>query len=516
MSLRARLLASYLLLLTIAIGVIAMALLLLLSARPAPLDTVYQGLAQRVLSTQDLLVEEIFAPAFPQRPFQSNRDGATVLATLAELEVVLDAASQVQDVRLMVVSLGNRPMVRYDSADLIPANTPLPLEQGKNIDVRRRGVVQSEILTGSFENADGAEWVYSALVFATGTGGRRGEALLPFRQEEPLALMAAVPRPQQSLQTVLADFSSELALPLIQAALVGMFVAFWLAYLISRTIANPLRTVSRAAMAAAEGDYNQRVPEQGPPEVRAVAESFNRMSAQVRDSQQAERDFLINVSHDLKTPLTSIQGFSQAIMDGTAKNPAAAANIIYEEAARLNRMVTELTDLARIQAGRLSFHASAVDMGQVTAAVAQRLAVVARDKKITLHVDAQAMPMIAGDGDRLAQVLNNLIGNAIKYTPEGGSVWVQTRAVQNGVEVVVRDTGIGIPEKELSRIFERFYQVDKTRGPQRGTGLGLAITKEIVQAHGGRITVESKGEGWGSTFTIWLPLPQVSTVARRN
>jgi signal transduction histidine kinase len=249
--------------------------------------------------------------------------------------------------------------------------------------------------------------------------------------------------------------------------------------------------------------------------VRAVAEGFNHMSEQVQNTQQAQRDFLANVSHDLKTPLTSIQGFSQAIIDGTAKNPAAAANIIYEEASRLNRMVTELTDLARLQAGRLSFQASAVDMGQVTAAVVQKLAVVAGDKQVRLHVDATAMPVIAGDGDRLAQVLNNLIGNAIKYTPEGGSVWVRTGVANNGVEVSVRDTGIGIAPQNLGRIFERFYQVDKARGPQRGIGLGLAITKEIIQAHGGQISVHSDGEGKGSTFTIWLPSPHLSTVVRR-
>jgi signal transduction histidine kinase len=115
-------------------------------------------------------------------------------------------------------------------------------------------------------------------------------------------------------------------------------------------------------------------------------------------------------------------------------------------------------------------------------------------------------------------VLNNLIGNAIKYTPNGGHVYINTRVnlAVNGVEVVVRDTGVGIPPQDLPRIFERFYQVDKVRGPERGTGLGLAITREIVEAHGGRISAASDGEGKGSTFTVWLPSPQMSTMLSRR
>jgi signal transduction histidine kinase len=208
--------------------------------------------------------------------------------------------------------------------------------------------------------------------------------------------------------------------------------------------------------------------------------------------------------------LTSIQGYSQAIMDGTAKDPKQAAAVIHDEAGRLNRMVIELTDLERLQAGRLSMRTSAVDMSQIAQAIGQRLHVVAEKKDIELQIDAPSMPEIAGDGDRLAQVMMNLISNAIKYTPARGHVWVSTRINGGGVEVVVRDDGIGIPRNDLPRIFERFYQVDKTRGPRRGTGLGLAITHEIVQAHGGRINAHSDGPGQGTMFTVWLPSPEVA------
>jgi signal transduction histidine kinase len=264
------------------------------------------------------------------------------------------------------------------------------------------------------------------------------------------------------------------------------------------------------------GRFNQRVPIKGPTEVRAVADAFNRMADEVQSEQQAQQEFLANVSHDLKTPLTSIQGYSQAIIDGAANNPVAAATIIYDEAARLNRMVIELTDLARLQAGRLSMQMTGLDMGQLAEAIAQRLSIVAREKGIDLRLETMPMPEIAGDGDRLAQVLTNLISNAINYTPEGGMVTVRTQVANNGVEVSVEDTGVGIHPSELPRIFERFYQVDKARGPRRGTGLGLAIVQEIVQAHGGRIRASSPGENRGSTFTIWLPSPNLTTIMRRR
>jgi signal transduction histidine kinase len=124
------------------------------------------------------------------------------------------------------------------------------------------------------------------------------------------------------------------------------------------------------------------------------------------------------------------------------------------------------------------------------------------------------MPEINGDGDRLAQVVTNLISNAIKYTPSGGKIRVKTQVNNGGIEIIVQDSGVGIPVEDLPHIFERFYQVDKARGPRRGTGLGLAITQEIVQAHGGTISATSAGAGKGSTFTVWLPSPHLNTVMR--
>ncbi|KXK52575.1 MAG: putative two-component histidine kinase [Chloroflexi bacterium OLB13] len=235
------------------------------------------------------------------------------------------------------------------------------------------------------------------------------------------------------------------------------------------------------------------------------------MTHEVQSTQQSQRDFLANVSHDLKTPLTSIQGYSQAIIDGAVREPAVAAEVIYSEAGRLTRMVSELTDLARLQAGHVALHLDRIDLSSLVGALSQRLEVVAQKKQVQLNVITPGRLIVTVDGDRLAQVITNLISNAINFTPEGGHIDIGLRALDNGVEIAVRDSGIGIPAAELSRVFERFYQVDKARGPRRGTGLGLAIAKEIITAHGGRIHAESAGEGHGTTFVVWLPITPPTT-----
>lgn len=496
LSLRYRLFLSYAVVLLISLSVIATALLFFLAARPSPPESTYERLAAVAQGLNiNSLVEE-FAPTLGGRPIVRLR-----------LTDLLGDFAQTRGVRVMSITIeGGQSIVNYDSAKTFMVGSPIDIVLGSYNSRRLARVVGAGIsqVYGSFlDPTDGSEWLFG------GIGGQRvGQGYS--------MLILADPRPSISLQETLSEFGSSLLLPILQAGCVGLLVAFVLAAVISRSIARPLQAVAKAAPEVAAGRYELRVPVSGPPEVRAVAEAFNRMSEEVRLTQQAQRDFLANVSHDLKTPLTSIQGYSQAIIDGAAKNPSHAAEIIHDEAERLNRMVVELTDLARIQAGRLSMKTAAVDMGQVVAAICQRLMVVAQKKRITLHVQASRMPDIAGDGDRLAQVLTNLVSNAIKYTPEGGEIWVTTQVVGNGVEVVVKDNGIGIPQKDLPRIFERFYQVDKSRGPERGTGLGLAIVREIVQAHGGEIRVYSEGEGKGTTFVVWLPSPYLSTVVSRK
>jgi two-component system OmpR family sensor kinase len=360
---------------------------------------------------------------------------------------------------------------------------------------RGRGTFQREPVFGKIVE-DERQWLFAGIGYGVGSN--------------QFALIVADVRPTQSLRGLLAEFGTAWLRPLLIAIGIGLIISVGLSWMMTRTITRPLRHLGAAVEAVARGDLNHQVPVSGPSEMRAVAHAFNLMSEEVRTTQEAQRDFMANVTHDLKTPLTSIQGYSQAIMDGTAKDPSKAADIIHDEAGRLTRMVSDLTDLAHMRTARTHIRREPVDLTQIVRTVSQKLSVVAQKRDISLTTNIQPIPLIMADGDQLVQVLNNLLGNAIKYTGSGGVVKVSLcQAEEGGVLIQVADNGVGIPEHELPRIFERFYQVDKSRGPSRGTGLGLAIVNEIVQAHDGRISVKSE-PGSGTTFTVWLPVLALS------
>lgn len=489
LGLRLRLLISYLVLLMVALGVIASALFVLLGNRPAPAAPTYERLAAL---TQGLNLLNTIAD------LPRDADLAFIQEQIPEL---LDAFAQSRNVRTLQIRLTSEgPLVLYDSADRFEVGQTIRLlvDAYKSEPLGRVLPRGSEQFFGGFSDPGGSEWLFGGLRF------RQARPFVDLLVDDNLWILAE-PRPTVSLQETLADFGSALAPPLVQAAIAGIVFAVILAALISRMIAKPVQRVALAATDVARGDYDVQVPASGPPELRSLAESFNSMTAEVLASNNAQRDFLSNVSHDLRTPLTSIQGYAQALIDGAADDPKAAAEIIYEEAGRLNRMVIELTDLQQLQAGRLSMSRESIDMSRLVNDVVQSLQVVADKQNIQLVSSSSPTPRIIADGDRLAQVLMNLIGNAVKFTPAGGQVRVRTETRDSGVAVDIQDTGIGIPPHELRRVFERFYQVDKARGPQRGTGLGLAIAKEIVDAHGGAISAHSGGRDQGAAFRVWLP-----------
>ena len=495
MTLRTRLFFSYLLLLLISLTVVTGVLLLFLGSQPAPPHLTWQRL-------------EVVLPALTQNLVQEAARTRTNTITAESL----DAFATTNEVRVLMVAIDdNQAWVLHDSSNEFTPQDTLRLTLEPNYRAQRNTTIRTpnaEMGFGSFYNPDGTEWLYGGLYQRPSLRGRNNI--------DVIALIVAEPRTTKSVQAVLGEFGDSFLIPLTQAAVVGGIIAFILAFLTARSIAQPLQKLAKATSSVARGEFGEYVPETGPKEMRLVAASFNRMSAEVRAAQKSQRDFMANVSHDLKTPLTSIQGYSQAIMDGAAKDPAYAAAIIHDEAARLNRMVTELTDLARLQAGGLSMKIEPLEIHEIVEAIANRLGVVAQQKNIRLNIAAKPQPTITGDGDRLVQVLTTIISHAIKYTPDGGEVWVGTQSHNGGVAIIVRDNGIGIPPQDLPRLFERFYQVDKSRGPLRGNGLGLAITKEIVEAHGGTIHITSPGENQGTTVTVWLPSPQVTTVAARR
>jgi two-component system sensor histidine kinase ResE len=235
------------------------------------------------------------------------------------------------------------------------------------------------------------------------------------------------------------------------------------------------------------------------------------MISRVDSSQKSQKDFVADVSHELKTPLTSIQGFAQAILDDTADTPESrkqAAQIIYDESGRMHRMALDLLDLARLESGIADLEMSEVDVETLLQNIVEKFTPQAKRANVELKLNIPAgLPMVVGDGDRLAQVFTNLVDNALKFTSEGGGVTLSVKEVGSEMELSIADTGSGVPKEALPRLFDRFYQVDQSRagGEKHGTGLGLAIAKEIVQAHGGRIGVRSQA-GQGTVFVIHLPL----------
>jgi two-component system phosphate regulon sensor histidine kinase PhoR len=235
---------------------------------------------------------------------------------------------------------------------------------------------------------------------------------------------------------------------------------------------------------------------------------------ELRQTERLRRELTANVSHELRTPLTSIKGFAETLLDGAMRDETTCQRflgIIDGETDRLVKLVDDLLDLSLLESKRVALELQPVDVGVLVAHTVDKLRPLAQTQRLSLHQTAPPGILISADADRLAQVLTNLVDNALKYTPEGGQVDVQVAAINGEVEVQVNDSGRGIGAEDLPHVFERFYRADRsrTRG-SGGTGLGLAITKHIVEAHGGRISVSSRPNE-GTTFKVTLPRAAAAT-----
>lgn len=398
----------------------------------------------------------------------------------AQLHGLLAQAAEEQGARVLL--LDETGTVRFDSDDGEWVAEALELVQ--HTPVGQAG------FQGAFTAPDGGRWVFFGQPAPRSPGGT------------PQTVMFVAPR-----EHLLAWFAENLLPPLAQAGLIALVLSMLLALLIRTWIAAPLHRVAEAAEAIAHGATGARAPIAGPSEVQALAHSFNTMAGRVEAAHQSQRDLVANVSHELKTPLTSIQGFSQALLDGTAQTPEAAARaarVIHEQSEHMCRMVESLLVLARFDAGQMTMERQAVGLVPLLRTCVDKLMPQAESAQVTLELDVPDRLTVVGDADRLAQVLANLLDNGIAHTHAGGRVTVAARQEKGQVEVAITDSGEGIPAEELPRIFERFYQVDRSRRHNRGVGLGLAITREIVEAHGGTVVAESV-VGLGSKFTVRLP-----------
>lgn len=302
----------------------------------------------------------------------------------------------------------------------------------------------------------------------------------------------------------------DLSLILAGAGGVALLVASLAGFLLARRLTRPLVRLTEASQAVARGDYAQRVRPEGGYEMTRLAETFNQMTYNVDKSQRMQRQLIANVSHELKTPLTSIQGFSQAMLDGILHRPedfVRPAEIISHETARMIRLVNGLLDLSKLESGQAALHQDELDLAQVLKNCADSFAPQANTNEVQLLTDFKSPLWLKGDPDRLNQVFSNLIHNALKYTPAGGTIRLMAYRTGSTIIAYVTDSGAGIPAADLPNIFERFYQSDKSRRRdlvEEGTGLGLAISREIIQAHGGKIEADSELNR-GSQFTVTLP-----------
>lgn len=297
------------------------------------------------------------------------------------------------------------------------------------------------------------------------------------------------------------------------AALAAVISAIVVSIFVSRQVVTPVQEMMVASRYIAAGHYDERVNVPGNlskddlDELSQLALSFNQMAEKLEKVESMRRQLIGDVSHELRTPLTAIKGSMEGLMDGVLPENDETYMGIYREADRLQRLVNDLQELSRVEAGAYELDLHPVDLLVVISAVVKRLELQFKEKGVLLEVDVpDDLPSIQADEDRIGQVLLNLVGNALQFTPSGGSVVVSAAQRNKEIKISVSDTGIGISPEDIENIFTRFYRVDKSRSRAGGgSGIGLTISKYLVEAHGGRIWVESAGLDRGSTFTFSLP-----------
>ena len=278
-----------------------------------------------------------------------------------------------------------------------------------------------------------------------------------------------------------------------------------LVWLLSRRTLAPLQSLSATARRLGLGDLTQRTDPAGPSEIRQLAHSFNAMAAGLEEAETHRRNLTADIAHELRTPLSNIQGYLEAIKDGFVQPAPETIDTIYGEALHLSRLLEDLRLLAQVEAGELRLQLSQARVGELLESSVQAVRPRAEAKGVVLRLQLEpSLPTVDLDATRIAQVVGNLLENAITQTPEGGMVTVSAHAAADDVHVAIADTGPGIAAEDLPRLFDRFYRADPSRSRSTGgTGLGLTIARRLAEAHGGSIEAESV-VGRGSRFTIRL------------
>jgi len=316
-------------------------------------------------------------------------------------------------------------------------------------------------------------------------------------------------------QTV-QSLNAEIFTVILRAVLIGFAISVIISLIISKALISPIQGMTKAAEAMADGDFSRKIRVESADEVGVLAKTFNDMASQIEtmlaELQRVEslrREFVANVSHELRTPLTNIRSYAETISDDKdipADMQEEFLGIIISQCDRMTKIVQDLLELSRYDSGASVLALEEFSIEQAVRDVYAAIALEARKRSHVLNLELEwKLPSIRGDRAKIEQVLMNIIANALKYTPDGGTIAIYSGTSGGDVWVKIEDTGVGIPEEDLPRVFDRFYRVDKARSRESGgTGLGLSIAKEIITRHGGDITVEST-PGIGTSVTVKLP-----------
>jgi two-component system sensor histidine kinase BaeS len=292
--------------------------------------------------------------------------------------------------------------------------------------------------------------------------------------------------------------------------------ALMLSWIVSTRVVRPVRALAHAAQRIATGAYHARVPARGTDELAQLAGAFNEMASSLQRAEDIRRQLLADVAHELRTPLATVESYLEALADGVLPADAENWSAIRAETHRLNRLVDDLQRVSRAEAHQLDLHPTRAQPTELVNDAAKAAAPAYAAKRVELQLDSQPLlPTVEVDRERIAEVLANLLSNALRHTPAGGHVVISARHDHKHVEIGVADNGEGIPPEHLDRVFERFYRIDSARTrASGGTGIGLAIVRAIVEAHNGTVTATSQGTAHGTTFTIRLPTTGQATVSR--
>lgn len=472
-----RSLYAKLLVLFLAILLIAMSLFTGMIYQQIRTDRIQSRLSELAVQAEDIVnLAQLFARTGNYMQQTTLRD--YYISKVNYVQQEFDASIYVYDQNQMLISIEDEEVL-YTHEDVVEE-----MDTVVGIVFSGKNVVQSSILQSSGNP-----------VFVVG---------VPLLEKGTWLVNAAV-IVVTSEQNIQASYSEVLAQSL-SALLISFAIGSAMILILCQYITRPLRAMASAADRFARGDFEQRVKVESRDEVGRLAESFNSMAEDLNQLEQTRREFVANVSHELRSPLTSIQGFLNGMLDGTVPEPEREhyMGIVLDETKRLSKLISTLLDLSHIESGQTPLQKTRFDINEMICRVLvrQEAHIGEREIDVQLAFETEAC-LVSADADRIEQVLVNLIDNAIKYANGHGCITVSTRKERGKVRITVADDGPGIAKEDLPRVFDRFYMAEKAHTSGKGTGLGLSIVKKILEQHGEKITVKSElGKGARFEFTL--------------